>query len=215
MIYASIQLSRPEHVAAALANLDRQEHPHRAIIVEGPDVRGAWPRERGDLVLECDDRSPAAARNVALDHVSALGVERTPEGYVHPRLAWLDEDDWYGPQYLAEVAAALDEGAIARRGTVHVQLSDGERVVLRDGPGRELRLGGTLAARVWQGLPRFNEEAPIYSEDGRWVWECQQASLTTAAVYDSDQYLWIRHAPVGRSGISDDLIRRIASKGDQ
>lgn len=149
-------VSRPERAASVVAGFERQTHPAQLLLVlNGAAEESVAPV--GDLdLIRCKGGNPARARNAGLQW-----VQQHRGGIV----AFWDDDDHYGPGYLAEVARALDGhprrvvGKIIRT----VEFDDGRWLFLRK-QGHAF-LGGTIAgwARELPPIP----DLPCH-EDHEW-----------------------------------------------
>lgn len=115
MIAVIVPFSRAAMFAGAVTNFLRQEYPHkRLVVVQNGAGRGCvWPE--GTVVLEGEEH-PARARNTGIDWAEARG---------YPWVT-MDDDDWYGREYLGEFAAAFSEGVqLAGKTRAYMQMPDG------------------------------------------------------------------------------------------
>jgi glycosyltransferase involved in cell wall biosynthesis len=123
---------RPRLLARAIRSAQRQGATPAAIIVvddrSDPPLHPAQygPAPVQTLRLE-DGTGAGAARNLGLDAASTSVV------------AFLDSDDWWSPDYLAQQLAALDHpAAVATYGAVHKVRGDRARAVPSPGPVGEI-----------------------------------------------------------------------------
>ncbi len=94
-IWVVVPFSRPEHLQRVLANFERQSFPgKRLIIVENGPALGSVPRDTLCFTLQSAPHT-SHAKNEALSFIKQHGG-----GF----FATMDDDDWYGPGYLDEVA---------------------------------------------------------------------------------------------------------------
>ncbi len=110
-------------IGATLESLAAQSLPadqfEVLLVFNGPDDGGRalveqWAAEHPDVqlrLLDCDQASAGAARNVALDALRGVNV------------TFLDADDWVSPNFLAELVAAADGTCIPVAGLVDVDAS--------------------------------------------------------------------------------------------
>lgn len=129
-------VSRPDRIAGAVANFQRQTTPAHLVLVLNARAQHAEVPAGDWTVLRCEGGTPARPRNLGLEWVAQnLG------GIV----AFWDDDDYYGPGYLAEVRAALDGHPRRVVGKVvrFAEFDDG--VWLFAGKQGPAFLGGTMA----------------------------------------------------------------------
>jgi hypothetical protein len=94
-IWVVVPFSRPEHLARVLGNFSRQRFPgKRLILVENGRALGSVPRDTLAFVLSSAPHI-SHAKNEALEFVKRHGG-----GF----FTVMDDDDWYGPSYLDEIA---------------------------------------------------------------------------------------------------------------
>lgn len=97
-IWVVLPLTRPEYLPAIGKNLARQTFPHHLIVVAPEGI---------DVSLLAPDRVVRGAFGVGA--ARRAGVAAAPEGaYV----VSMDDDDWYGPDYLREHASLAKVGRI-------------------------------------------------------------------------------------------------------
>lgn len=150
-VWVVVPLSRRGNVPLVRHNFLRQELPgKRLIVVENGDAVGACAAHGfcPDLLVT-SERSAASARNTALETLRRLH----PDAY----FVNMDDDDWYGPDYLWEHAALARRGQLVGKST-HFVLFEGRGLVLfrpwvADSDALVVN-GGTLGA--------FVSEAPEY-----------------------------------------------------
>lgn len=90
-----VPLSRPGNLGRVLANVRRQSQRVKLCIVENGAAQGTCARHNFTPDLLCtSEPSAAIARNVGMDAIRAAGG-----GW----FSLFDDDDYYGPNYIAEV----------------------------------------------------------------------------------------------------------------
>lgn len=116
MSWVVVPFSRPERLEAVRANFARQRSPDKKIcIVENGPAIGVCKAAGFDPdMLLTSDPHPSIARNVALDFLR--------EEDAH--FCCMDDDDWYGPEYLAEHRRHAARGRITGKVTHWVRWQD-------------------------------------------------------------------------------------------
>jgi hypothetical protein len=150
-------VSRASCLAGVIENFNRQQHPaHLIIVLNGPAREHEVDPSPRMTVLRVEGGAPARARNPGL----AFAQERRA-GMV----AFWDDDDYYGPGYLTEVAESLRDHPRRVVGKVvrYVEFDDGVYLFMRKQGG--MFLGGTVAGWA-SGLPPF-PDLPCH-EDHEW-----------------------------------------------
>lgn len=137
-VWVVLPLTRPEYLPAIAANLTRQTFPFQLIVVvpEGIDVSSLAPARvvRGTFGV-------GAARRA--------GVAAAPDGaYV----VSMDDDDWYGPDYLREHAGLAKQGRIVGKQLHFVSFAGTDEIALLRPHIRETPVtflaGGTIGGFV-------------------------------------------------------------------
>ncbi len=94
-IWVIVPLSRPEHLERVLGNFGRQTFPgKRLLIVENGPALGSVPKDTLCLTITSAPHQ-SHAKNEAVAFIKRHGG-----GF----FSTMDDDDWYGPGYLDEVA---------------------------------------------------------------------------------------------------------------
>lgn len=142
--------SRPGNAALVRANLARQMfRDFTAVIVENGEAVGAWGDAASNELVLRSGKHQALAKNVALDWCYANGITH---------VCTLDDDDWYGAQWLARCVAVFEDGAQATgQSSWLVQLTDGSLWRAKHHnprPGARVQ-GGTLGFALDAETPRF------------------------------------------------------------
>lgn len=140
-----LPFSRPQFVAGILAAVARQTAPVELVVVENGQAVGTFPREHAAVVLRSEVQHHAAARNVGLEWILRRG-----DG------PWvtMDDDDYYGPAYVADAARALETADVTGKVRGFVAFDDGLYRFDLGFAGGELQplgqrvlTGGTIGAR--------------------------------------------------------------------
>lgn len=136
MIFVIAPHARPVYAENLLANFRRQRVSARLIVVEnGPAIGQTWP---ADVVVLRSDSHQADAMNTGLSWLCENG-----------RGSWarFDDDDYYGPDYLARVAVELERHAVVGQTWGFVMFDDGlYRFRGVENDCANCLAGGTLAA---------------------------------------------------------------------
>jgi hypothetical protein len=129
-------VSRPGRIDFVLANFERQTQAAHLLLALNGAARDASVYAGPWTLLRCEGGTPARPRNAGLDWVKANSA-----GMV----SFWDDDDYYGPGYLSEVAEALRGHPRRVVGKVirFVEFDDGVWLFLRR-QGTAF-LGGTMA----------------------------------------------------------------------
>jgi len=188
LAWVIVPCSRPQNLERVLANFTRQKFPFKKLVVVlNGEARSLTPMQQLRLdnhqaLVLTSDHHQSAAKNTALYEIKKRGGGFT---------VVMDDDDWYGPQYLTEaVGYARTYDIIGkRRHFVHVL---GDLWLCT----RELRLqeggwltGGTIAC--------WAENCPDYSvkhDFGEDAAFCQAAVARGMTIFSTDvyQYLYYR-----------------------
>lgn len=137
-----VPYTRPE-ARARLEALIASNRDVQFVIVENRGARGTFSRATSAVILTSED-SAGAARNAGLDWVTAQGFSF---------VSFLDDDDYYGPAYLAEAREALDSYDVVQKGIGFVRLPDG-LYLFNSQQHYRIMLGNSISARV-ATCPRF------------------------------------------------------------
>lgn len=189
MIYALCPLSRPEFLSNVVRNFEQQTcKGKRLIIVENGEAVGACEAAgfTPDVLLR-SDKHQSLAKNVGLEWITSHGG-----GW----FATFDDDDYYGPGYLAEALTCFKTGSFSIVGKLdHFVVGlDGHLRFFEQGfrscEGVEAH-GATLCGRA-ESCPRFQDTGTI-GEDWHWLSEsiASGARLWVSSPY---HYAVVRHA---------------------
>lgn len=97
-LLAAVALSRPERAAAVAETLRRQKARAQWLVVENGSAEGSFV---GSATVVTSRMSAGAARNAALAYARARDFDW---------VSFFDDDDYYGPHYLAEIIDAANAG---------------------------------------------------------------------------------------------------------
>lgn len=175
------------------ANLQQQTfREFGLVVVENGRGRGSCEAAqlRPNMLVSADCKTPGAAKNLGLKVAKALG-------FTH--WATFDDDDWYGPEYLAELVAAFNAGhEVVGKAAHFTKLASGEVVFFSCGDG-EIRAnreagsiqGPTIASSFWDGMPLFDESAE-WGEDNLW---CNAVKSLGKPAWATSPFNWcyLRH----------------------
>lgn len=158
--------NRPAMLRDALHSILNQTYQNREIVVVNDGGERVAPVHQSMRVIDMKTSvGPAAARNAAV---------AAAKGEV---LAFLDDDDCYGPGHLAQLVAALRDGDVAFAYTtaelVHERLVDGRR----SETGRQVFMGGLRYSRLLLLVRNF---IPINT------WGVRRESFRDAGGFDED-----------------------------
>lgn len=205
---------RPEQMHAVLDAWERQTYP----AIEFVFVTNAEGFDR-DALHERAARLPNA-RVIHHDPNAALGdcLNAALEGAKGDYFAKWDDDDVYGPDFLADTMLAFGfaDAAVVGKTTYYAYLETTDETILRE-PGREFTAvnrvaGGTIVAeRAQLGDLRFR--AVPRGTDTTFLQDCREQGLRIFAA-DRFNYLMIRQAEKGRHtwAVSDREFAREAER---
>jgi hypothetical protein len=181
MIAVVVPFTRPKFVANVIENFQRQNFKEKVLIVveNGPGV-GGFPRIKTvPAIVTVSDHHRAHARNQGIKTAKTAGI-----GY----WAIMEDDDWYGPQYLQEVWEHRHNGHITGKGSYLLQGPDqslwnmypGRENIHFDFLGRGKQSTSLLAATLagWtEAILPFRPDIS-YAEELIWYLEMQIAGFT-------------------------------------
>jgi glycosyltransferase involved in cell wall biosynthesis len=183
---------RPEWVLQSIAYFQRQDYPHRELIVvdDGAEsIKSQLPCDPRILYLRIERRlSIGAKRNLACEHARGEFI------------AHWDDDDWYAPTRLSVQAASLLEGTVdvtAFDGTVFFDLDRWHFWICE--PALFARLfvgavhGGTLMfRRTLHGAASRYPDASL-AEDAAFLNTVVARGARLRALPADGQFLYLRH----------------------
>jgi len=161
-LWVVVPFSRPGMIASVQANLDRQSFRNFSVLIARNGAASDVHFPNADMNVSFAESKPRVGkvRNTALDAL----FERDPNAY------WvgMDDDDWYGPEYLAEHAALAKPGRLVGKSTHWVHMR-GELLLFNanlyaNQKGSHLN-GATMGGFVRE-MPRFPENV-AWGEDTR------------------------------------------------
>jgi glycosyltransferase involved in cell wall biosynthesis len=161
VIYLVCPFSRPRMARRVWENFSCQTHPCELVVVEnGPAVsffkNCALP---GVTVLHSAPSGIAEARNTGLHY-----VQEQDGDYLA-----LDDDDWYGPDYVAEWARNRHKADVVSKFPHYAKMTDGQFYLYHPEKADQLSteeiLGSTIGIRARDALD-FTEL--VYLDDHEW-----------------------------------------------
>ena len=181
VITVIVPFSRPEYALRTLQNFERQLYPDKRLwIVENGPAVGAWQRLGlpADRVLT-SQAHPSHARNVGIAELRANGG-----GY----WAGFDDDDWYGADYLSEVAANADKADVLGKHQHFIAIDDHHLFLFLENLQNRVAValtGGTISAWSEESL-----DFPVQrvAEDIRWCRIMRQAG---ACIWNTSVYNYL------------------------
>lgn len=182
--------NRPANLANVLATYQRQRYPHRRLLLVTnsdqfrPDqVQGTLADVPGAEHIHVDEHR-------SLGHCLNLAVEACATRF----MAKIDDDDWYGPDYLGDLILShrFADAAVVGKHTYHAYVEDIDQTVLRF-PGHEFSYtshlaGGTLVIDLSRlAGARFPDQT--VGEDSGFLAACQRRGLD---VYSADRFNYLQ-----------------------
>lgn len=199
-VWVVVPFSRPENASRVLENFVRQRFPFKKLVVVANGRALGDPRsgllERAGALMLTSDPHQSTAKNIALSEVRKRGGGFT---------AVMDDDDWYGPQYLTEACGYAKTCDVVGKGRHFVSV-DGNLWLCsreqRNSDGDDWITGGTIAC--------WAEAAPEYAlvkwgEDATF---CRAAITRGMRVRKTDLY----HYLYRRDGATDHAWPATAEK---
>lgn len=183
--------NRPERLAPVLEAVDGQRgvSPHFVLVPNGR----AWDREstggavrsiaRGSVIWDAEDASLGEALNAGTDALDTRFVAK------------IDDDDHYGPQYLADALRAhrYAGAGIVGKHTYYAAVDALDDLLLRF-PGHDHVYSSTLAGgtlvidRERVGDLRFEDMS--LGEDRAFIHACHRLGIST---YSADRFSFVQH----------------------
>lgn len=160
-----VPLSRPLMIDNVRANFERQRYQNKRLVVvqNGPGL-GACQRAgfRPDVLIDICKAHQSTAKNTALEYLRSHG-----ESF----FATFDDDDYYGPGYLEEIADGLDRGFdVSGKSAIYIRFAD-NRIVFATQSGENCEAwnvnGPTISGVLTKDTPLFEEL--IWGEDNNWL----------------------------------------------
>lgn len=182
--------NRPHQLDEVVANYERQQHPHRQLLVvtnsrafDLEAVRARLAVVEGASTIDIDeDASLGSCLNVALERCRTRSFAK------------FDDDDWYGPHFLTDLVLAqrFADAAVVGKHSYFVHLLDGDVRLLRF-PGREFVYtsfvaGGTLLVDTSRtGHVRFADRS--VGEDSAFLEACLRRGQS---VFGADRFNYVQ-----------------------
>ena len=207
MFWLIVPFSRPEMVSNVLANASRQHAGSCELVMVRNGRARDFCRRSTDRIhwIDSPDDSIAGAMNAGLDYAKPLA---------RPGDWWckLDDDDWYGPNYLSLIAVARERGAnLAGKAACWYRTREG-KLWFFDGPQDQWvnkwhLFGPTLAASFdCEPFP----DTGVWGEDVAWL-KAMLARGARAWACKAGSFCWMRYAEPHRHsfGFGDQTIARL------
>ena len=207
---------RPHLLTRVVENLERQA---------GVDVDVVFVANAPDFDLDAVDRALAPLANsrvvqappsTSLGAALNLGLDATDARFV----AKIDDDDFYGPQYLSDALRAhrFAGAGVVGKHSYYAQIVDTANTYLRF-PGNEFRYSSTLAGgtlvidRDEVGEQRFDDIS--LGEDRAFLARCHRRGIAT---FSADRFNFTQErgdANTWRLPVKDFLVDAIAADGEE
>jgi hypothetical protein len=163
-----VPVTRPRRLPGIIGNFSAQTHEDRqlVLVLNGPARHVETPPLPSQcLALRVEGGTPARARNAGLDWLRVNGVELA---------AFWDDDDYYGPGYLAEAVALLrqERGRVCGKYVRFVRHDWAVHYMLSRQDGF---LGGTICGWT-QHLPDI-PDLPL-NEDREWCFAMRRTGIS-------------------------------------
>lgn len=172
MMWLIVPLSRPEMVENVIANVRRQRLPCELVLARNGRARDCWTMTSGLRVwwIDAPEDSVASAMNAGLGYARKLGSHRDV-------FCKIDDDDYYGPEYLLAVADGFSRGAdVVARAACWYRTQSGAMWFI-DGPQRQFvdhtagLHGPTIAGRLdcadFENVGQWGEDHTWFKRMGK------------------------------------------------
>jgi len=185
LVWVIVPFSRPENIEHVLANFLRQKFANKKLVlVENGRARGAgrdladkWRASSSLLVLTSESHQ-SAAKNTGLAEIKKRGG-----GFC----VTMDDDDWYGPQYLTEACGYAKTYDVIGKNRHFVSMDGSLWLCAREHANRPAAwlTGGTIAC--------WAESAPEYptASWGEDAMFCQRALKQGMTLFGTDLYHYL------------------------
>jgi hypothetical protein len=183
-VWVIVPFSRPENLGHVMANFRRQKFPFKKLcLVENGRARAASvePRQSERLqahLLLTSDAHQSAAKNTALSEIRKRGGGFT---------VVMDDDDWYGPQFLTEAVGYAKTYNVTGKNRHFVSMDGHLWLCSRERAHRRNTVlnGGTIAC--------WAEHAPEYQQvaHGEDVVFCNEAERRGMKCFGTDLYHYL------------------------
>lgn len=196
-VWVIVPMSRPENAQRVAENFRRQKFPFKKLVVV-QNGRAVGTPMQADLLLTSQQHQ-SAAKNTALSEICRRGGGFT---------VVMDDDDWYGPQFLTEACGYARTYDITGKGRHFVSVDGNLWLCTRE---QRLRaqswlMGGTIAC--------WAEDAPEYplithGEDAEF---CLAAERSGMRLFGTDVYHYLYRREAGSShawAIDHQSLRRL------
>lgn len=182
-VWVIVPFSRPENLEHVLANFRRQKFPFKKLVIvmngRARDWHAVTTQVRLDsAVVLTSDAHQSAAKNTALSEIRKRGGGFT---------VTMDDDDWYGPQYLTEACGYAKTYDVIGKSRHFLSVDGNLWLCGREQANREVGwlTGGTIAC--------WAETAPEYPMDreGEDATFCSVAARHGMRIFGTDLYHYL------------------------
>ena len=181
-VWVIVPFSRPENLPRVLENFARQKFPFKKLVLV---LNGRAKRHWAEMRIEVQwaevltsDTHQSDAKNTALHEIRKNGGGFT---------VVMDDDDWYGPQFLTEAAGYARTYDIIGKARHFVSADGNLWLCSREQRGRKQSwlTGGTIACWA-ENAPEYPRVS--YGEDAEF---CTRAERQGMRVFGTDVYLYL------------------------
>jgi len=182
-----VPLSRPSMVKNVRANFERQKFQNKRLVVvqNGPGL-GACQNAgfQPDVLIEIGKAHQSIAKNTALEYLRGMG-----ESF----FATFDDDDYYGPMYLHDIADGFLKGyEVSGKSNIYIRFSDNRMLfAVQTGESCEVTNvnGPTISGVITKDTPLFPEIQ--WGEDNEWL---KDAVRLGCRIWSSNRsnFCWMR-----------------------
>lgn len=163
MIYCVCPFSRPNNLKNVLDNFSRQKYADKKlIVVKNGDAISSNIPVHDDIIVLSSEAHQSHAKNIGLQYLKDIDGEY---------FSTLDDDDYYGPNYLSELSVAFKAGHnIVGKSEAFLKLTTDDLFLINSGQSfksfNEIH-GPTISFKVFPDTHEF----PIvpFAEDNQWV----------------------------------------------
>jgi hypothetical protein len=208
IIWCIVPFSRPQNFDWVKDHFDKQTyHKKKLVIVENGKAVGTCKKHgfSPDLLLKSKTHQ-SYAKNEGL-------IELESRGYSGDVWTTWDDDDYYGPHYLEELAANAHKAEVIGKANSFMRMTDGELYLLGKWAQNDyvnLIHGPTVTGRVGQSL-LF--EVIEWGEDLLWTRRMRELG---AKVWATSRYNWcyFRYANTKHTWLISDEELKISNSGN-
>jgi cellulose synthase/poly-beta-1,6-N-acetylglucosamine synthase-like glycosyltransferase len=161
MFYVVVPLSRPQNIQNVLNNFNNQIYSDKKlVIVENGNAIGTCNKLniKPDILLK-SDKHQSIAKNTALNYLKQIAFN---DYWVN-----MDDDDWYGPDYLNEIYENISHGDVIGKHYHYVEFDSGFYLFNENNHNKlTTKLhGATLCSNIFKAV-----EFPIVIQGEDHIW---------------------------------------------